>query len=308
MLRKKRKKEEDSILPWKGSLMRQVNRRRFISAAAVLGSGLISSPLMAQDGNLTQPVYRISKNDAARHPAHPLDPALQIAYSSLQRIRESIDDYTAVMIKRERIGNTLGEHEYMGVKVRNRKVENGVVKTPFSVYLTFLKPASMKGREVIYVENANSGNVIAHEGGFKGRFLPTVNLDPNGTMAMSGQRYPITEMGIENLVVKLIEKGERDRQRDECEVQFLKGAKVGGRDCTVLIVRHPVERPYFDFHEAKIYIDDEMQIPIRYEAYSWPTSPGGEKPLLEEYTYQNIKLNVGLTDADFDRKNPKYNF
>ncbi len=36
--------------------------------------------------------------------------------------------------------------------------------------------------------------------------------------------------------------------------------------------------------------------------------PGGQPQLLEEYTYLNVKLNVGLTDADFDDKNPEYNF
>ncbi len=292
--------------------MSRFDRRKFLSLTAILSGSLMGSALIAQqpqDETATEPVYRISKNGSSRtEPAHPLDPALQIAYASLKHMRESIHDYTAIMIKQERVDGVLGEHEYMGVKVRNRKIENGVVKVPFSVYITFLKPATVKGREVIYVENLNEGNVVAHEGGMKGRFLPTVNLDPNGMLAMRGQRYPITEMGIENLIVKLIEKGERDRKHDECEVQFLQGAKVNGRSCTVLTVRHPVERPYFDFHEAQIFIDDEMKVPVRYAAYLWPTSPGGEKQLLEEYTYQNIKLNVGLTDADFDRANPKYKF
>ena len=262
-----------------------------------------------QDGKVTQPVYRISKNDTARKEAgHPLDPALQVAYASLKHIRATIKDYTAIMIKRERVNGTLGGYEFMGVKIRNRKLENGILKTPLSVYITFLKPAAVKGREVIYVEGKNGGKLVAHEGGLKGRFLPTVNLDPNGMMAMRGQRYPITEMGIENLVVKLIEKGERDRHRGECDVQFLKGAKVGGRSCTVLKVVHPVKRPYFDFHIAQIFIDDELQIPVRYSAHVWPTTPGGEPELLEEYTYQNIRMNVGLTDKDFDRDNPKYRF
>ncbi len=294
--------------------MRQVDRRKFLSVSTMLGgSAVLSTSLMAQspqNGNTTEPVYRISKNESSRPDAgaHPLDPALQIAYACLQHVRASIDDYTAIMIKRERIGNTLGDYEFMGIKVRNRKHENGLLKIPFSVYLTFLKPASVKGREVIYVENENNGNIIAHEGGMRGRFLPTVSLDPKGMMAMRGQRYPITDMGIENLVVKLIEKGERDRQRGECDVEFLKGAKVGGRQCTVLSVSHPVERPYFDFHLAQIFIDDELKVPVRYCAYTWPKSPGGEPQLLEEYTYQNIKINVGLTDLDFDQNNPKYKF
>jgi hypothetical protein len=293
--------------------MNHFDRRKFLSVAALLsGTTLMTTSLVAQDpqdGATTEPVYRISKNDSVRADAgHPLDPALQIAYASLRHVRENIADYSAIMIKRERIDGTLGEYEFMGVKVRNRKHENGKLKTPFSVYMAFLKPATVKGREVIYVENSNNGNVVAHEGGMKGRFLPTVNLDPHGMMAMRGQRYPITEMGVENLVVKLIEKGERDRQRAECEVKFLEGVKVGGRPCKVLTVMHPVQREYFDFHVAEIFIDEELQIPVRYAAYTWPTSPGGEKQLLEEYTYQNIKTNIGLTDADFDRNNKSYNF
>jgi hypothetical protein len=295
--------------------MRHHNRRRFLSISALLGgSAAFANTLLADDpanNSITEPVYRISKNDsghASTAAPHPLDPALQIAHAALQNIRQNIADYSAIMIKREQIDGTLGDYEYMGIKVRNRKFAGGSLAVPFSVYMAFLKPASIKGREVIYVENQNNGNLVAHEGGMKGRFLPTVNLDPNGMMAMRGQRYPITEMGLENLVVKLIEKGERDRQRGECEVDFISGAKVGGRQCTVLAVKHPIPRAHFDFHLAQIFIDDELNVPVRYCAYSWPESPGGQPVLLEEYTYQNIKTNIGLTDVDFDPKNAKYNF
>lgn len=292
--------------------MNTLTRRNFLANSALFsGSVLTFSNVLAQPPNpaITQPVYIAKNEPLSRDVApHPLDPALNIARQSLQNIRNNIVDYTAVMIKRERINGTLGEHEFMFAKIRNRKLVDGKIATPFSVYLGFLKPAAVKGREVIFVENRNKGNIVAHEGGMKGRFLPTVDLDPNGMLAMSGQRYPITEMGIENLVVKLIEKGERDRHQGECSVAFSKGAKVDGRECTVLMVTHPQPRPHFDFNIARIYIDDEYQIPVRYEAYLWPTVAGGEPELLEEYTYQKVKLNVGLGDADFDRKNPNYNF
>jgi hypothetical protein len=29
---------------------------------------------------------------------------------------------------------------------------------------------------------------------------------------------------------------------------------------------------------------------------------------MEEYTYMNVKVNNGFTDADFDSKNPAYKF
>ena len=271
------------------------------------GSVALAPSLLAQESRdkLTEPVL-IAKNETRA--THPLDPALQMAYSSLRHIRSTIKDYTAIVVKREQIGGVIGDYEFIGCKIRNRQTENGQTIVPFSVYMTFLKPAAVKGREVIYVENHNNGNLVAHEGGMKGRFLPTVSLDPHGMMAMRNQRYPITEMGIENLVVKLIEKGERDKLQGDCKVDFLKGAKVGGRQCTVLSVKHEEKRPCFDFHVAQIFIDDQLNIPVRYAAYEWPAVPGGEPVLLEEYTYQNIKTNVGLTDADFDQKNPKYSF
>ena len=87
------------------------------------------------------------------------------------------------------------------------------------------------------------------------------------------------------------------------------GAQVEkDRPCTVLEVTHHVPRPYFDFHVAEIFIDDKLNIPVRYAAYSWPTQDGGEKELLEEYTYRDIKINLNMTNADFDAKNTKYNF
>lgn len=291
--------------------MQPQSRRSFLTHSAFVGGAfLTATSSFAQQPNSSEPAARIARNDTVPTDttAHPLDPALQIARQSLLNIRENVVDYTAIMIKRERIGEKLGDYEFMFAKVRNRKLQDGQLKTPFSVYMNFLKPSSVKGREVIYVENRNNGQMVAHEGGFKGRFLPTMDLDPNGMIAMTGQRYPITEMGIENLVVKLIEKGERDRKHGECNVQFSRGAKVGGRPCTVLIVSHPVARAYFDFHIAQIFIDDELNIPVRYAAFSWPSIEGGEPELIEEYTYQDIKLNVGLVDADFDRKNSSYNF
>jgi len=101
--------------------------------------------------------------------------------------------------------------------------------------------------------------------------------------------------------------GEAD-QLGECEGQFLKGAKNKDRTCLCIQVVHPVPRRVFRFHIARIYVDDELNVPIRYEAGDWPKQPGGEPELMEEYTYLNRKLNNGFTDADFDIRNPNYKF
>lgn len=296
-------------------------RRAFLGAACAVGSSVATGRLFGQAPQsreqLREPVFRVSKAAtgdnagaarAERGAEHPLDAALDIAYNGLKHIRSTIPDYSCTFVKRERIKNKLGDYEYMFAKVRNGQMDGDKVVVPFAIYLYFLKPDSVKGREVIYVHGENNGKMVAHEGGLKGSFLPTVWLKPDSTLAMAGNRYPITEAGIETLVLRLIEKGERDRKRDECQVEFRKNAKINGRVCTLLKVVHPVEREYFDFHRVEIFIDDEYQIPVRYAAYSWPTSPGGESPLLEEYTYLNMKLNVGLKAIDFDPNNPDYAF
>ena len=253
---------------------------------------------------LREPVHRIAKarvEPKGNKPGdtHALDPALRLAREILERIRTQVDDYSCTLVKRERIKGQLMNPEYMYTEVRNRKVQDGRVTTPFSVYMFFLKPTNIKGREVIYVEGSNNNKLVAHEGVGALQFVPPVWLKPTGTLAMRGQLYPITDVGIENLVLKLIERGERDRRLGPCDVQFIKGAKINNRYCTVLQVTHPKKQPQFDFHIARIFIDDELRIPVRYAAYSWPEQEGGKPPVLEEYTYMNLKLNIGLTDADF---------
>ena len=91
-------------------------------------------------------------------------------------------------------------------------------------------------------------------------------------------------------------------------MQFFDNAKVDGRPCRMIQITHPVKRPYFDFYRAQIFIDRELNVPIRYAAWTWPEN-GTDTPVLEEeYNYRDLRLNVGLTDRDFDPDNPHYNF
>lgn len=237
---------------------------------------------------------------------HPIDEAMKVARNCVAEIKQNVDDYTATIVKRERVNGKLGDIQFMFAKIRNRKMQDGKLKAPFGVYMRFLKPAAVKGREVIWVENQNEGKLVAHEAGILG--LLTVYLDPAGTVAMLGQRYPISKIGLQNLVEELIEKGEGQRKHGECEVRFIKNATINKRQCTMIQVVHPQRREHFDFYRARIYIDDELNIPIRYAAWSWPETPGGDPVLLEEYTYVNLKVNVGLKDIDFDPNNAQYNF
>ena len=152
---------------------------------------------------------------------HPLDPALQIAKQGLEELRANVRDYSCTLVKQERVGGVLNEQEYMYTEIRNRQVQNDQVVVPFAVYMYFLKPEKSKGREVIYVEGRNNDKLVAHEANFLKTF-GAVWLDPNGPIAMRGNLYPITDVGVETLILKLLEKGERDRQRGEVQVEFIR--------------------------------------------------------------------------------------
>ena len=293
------------------------------------GLALAAQSVTPDDKPTHEPVFRISRlpDDVQPQPAavpevanassempnavppavvrHPLDPAIDLAKSRLDAIRSDVMDYQAIMVKRERIDGKLRDPEYMKIKVRNRRqTEAGAV--PFSIYMRFLKPKDIRGREVIFVENQNNGKLVAHDTGLLGRI--TVYLDPMGPMAMQNSRYPIYEAGIENLVVKLIEKAERDKVAGDCEVEFVETSKINDRPCTKIKVTHPVQKAPYDFNVAEVFIDNELQVPVRYAAYTWPRVTGADPELIEEYTYLNLELNKGFTDRDFDKTNPEYEY
>jgi hypothetical protein len=252
----------------------------------------------------TAPLDAASTTRATRH-EQSLDDVLESAKEMLADLKAGLHDYRATLVKRERINGKLGQEASMQVKIRNRN-EQRESNPGLSVYLKFLTPESSAGREVIWQESRNKGKLVAHEGGFK-NFI-RVSLDPNGRLAMLGNKYPITGIGLINLVEKLIEKGERDKHNQSAKVTISDGHTVGDRPCQLIEVRHPSQEGEIDFHIAQIFIDTERRIPLRYAAYLWPETDDDAPPLEEEYTYLDVETNVGLTDEDFDPDNPNYEY
>ena len=74
---------------------------------------------------------------------------------------------------------------------------------------------------------------------------------------------------------------------------------MDGRPCTRIQVVHPQHGEGLSFHLANVYVDDELNVPVRVEGYDWPASGSTEPPLLEEYSFTRLRLNVGLGNADF---------
>lgn len=209
----------------------------------------------------------------------------------------SVRDYTCTFFKRERIDGKLVSHHVMNMKART---------SPTSIYFKFQKPN--KGREAIYVAGRNSGKVLAHDVGIGKLIAGTMNLDPRGTMAMEECRHPITEAGIGALIDTVAKHWNAELKPGESQVAFDDSMRIGQHDCTMIESVHPLPHPNYLFHKVRLYIDREHGLPIRFEAYDWPKKPGAEPELMEEYTYLDLKTNVGLSNRDFDPSNTAYSF
>lgn len=240
---------------------------------------------------------------------HPLDPLMELADKGLEIIDSKYFDYTTKLLSQVRAGGKLHDENLMLLKVRHdREVELDGTKTksPFSVYTRFLKPKTKVGQEAMWVRGRDDEKIVGHGTGLQG--LVTVRLPPKGMFAMTGNRYPIYQIGFRNLIVKMKEFGTNDRKYGECEVQIERNVQVDGRSCTLLTVTHPEKRDHFEYHIAKIYIDDEHEVITGYEGFLWPEKEGDEPPLLEKYFYLELELNPGFTDIDFDITNPEYDY
>jgi hypothetical protein len=271
----------------------------------------------AAENQLVEPVYRVANDasvasaapatveattpttarvsfDFTQQPGeHPLVPVIRVCKESLENIDRNIRDYSCTFVKQERIDGELGEPQHIFMRIRHE---------PFSVYMSFLKP--FQGREVLWVAGQNNNEMVVREAGLK-RMLGKMNLDPQGAVAMRGQKYPITRVGIRNLTAELIRQFEADSKYGECEVVHKADPeiKISGRSATMVQIVHPIPRQNFRAHIARLFFDNELRIVIHYDAYMWPEQPGGRPPLDESFTYTNLKINNGYAARDFDASN-----
>lgn len=203
---------------------------------------------------------------------------------------DQLDSYTAIFHKQERVNGKLLEEETILLKF----------KKPFKVYMRWIKDP-YKGREVLYAEGWNENQIKAHEGGITG--IVTLNLNPGSFMAMRGNRHPVTDSGIGHLIKSIAENMRRKTKAGEFNL-LERGEETVYRRRTrkaEVIFERDRTKGYYGYRVI-VNLDEEKKVPIKIQIYDW------DDQLVESYGYENLDLNAGLTDADFDPKNPKYRF
>lgn len=218
-----------------------------------------------------------------------------------QESREAVDglkDFTANFSKAELINNRL-VRQTMDMKFR---------KKPFSVYFRY-KSGNEAGRQAIYVEGRFGNNLVVKEVGVKA-MVGAINLRLNDPLVLAENRHPVTQAGIPNVLETAIATWEREAKLDAAEpdITFFPNARLkqGSVACQAVQVKYVKPLRELKYHIARVYFDKETKLPVRAERFGWPRQAGENPPLIEEYTYSNVKTNVGLTDADFDPR--RYGF
>ncbi len=299
---------------WFVKLTRKKTLIAIAAILAVAGGLFYRSRSDSQASSTTAPNnINVTGGDSNTRQASMAD-VLELARQARQQMSTSLNDYSARFVKQETdTSGVLTEESEILMKVQTR-LRNETDDAPMRVYLKFTRPDSVNGREVIWGEDIYDGNMQVKEAGLLG--LMTISLDPNGMIAMRGQRYPISEIGMVRLVEKLIERGERDVDSPDISVTITGDYRVGDVPAELIQVRR--SKPAGgedDFALAEIAYDPDRQLILSYRSFGWPqegehvaSDDIGQLPLQESYTYHDIKTNVGLTDSDFDTSNPEYSF
>jgi LysM repeat protein len=258
------------------------------------------------------------------------------ALFAMEKAAAGTHDYTMRLVKRELIGTELLPEETIVIKWQQ----------PQKIYLCEIA-GPREGQEVIYAPGWNKDRIRVHKGSFPDVKL-NLNPYGTMAMAQSHHPVPeVSLVRLTNLVLDNVRRARaknvgtltfdghetvfgRPTVRLEATLPptgktptIAKGetlweiAKATGQSMYVILhanrarqwrqADHPehgdsVIVPDFYAGRLVVWIDDELQLPLQIDLYDH------EGQLYEHYEHHDLKVNVGLTDADFDPKNPAYRF
>jgi len=278
-----------------------IGTRNLASAAPSLPGPQLSLP----DSTTTE-----ARDHTAARPQREDDPAIlrgiwavKMASALLEKGCENfakIPDYTANMLKQERIGGAMGACQVIDVKIRHE---------PFSVYMKWTE--GDRGRQLIYVDGQNDGNMLVQPGGIKGRLTGVLSLEPTGSLAMSDSRYSITKAGLLELARTVLSYQKSDLQRRQgFTCQLFDHQDFEGRECYLYLIEYASPDFNETYRKSMVYVDKELSLPICVKNYTWgrdiDPAKMDEETLIEFYAYTDLKFSQQLTAADFDKSNSSY--
>jgi hypothetical protein len=259
-------------------------------AAALLTLTTISAASPPASPPVTvQPVSIVKPAATAPIAASVMDEPLRLIAEARDRF-EKVTDYTCTLVKKERIDGKLTPDNVIAMSVHNE---------PFSVDLRWIEPKNMVGQEAIYVNGRHDGNMRVKSAGFLGA-IGFVSIEPTDPRALKTSKHAITGAGIGNMIHRIAEDWEIERQLNVTQVH-INEYEYNKRRCIRVETIH-LTNPDNRFHTYRtiLYFDKNCGLPIRMECYDWPQRQGDVGEISEVVSFANLRLNVGLADAMFN--------
>lgn len=223
----------------------------------------------------------------ASSPARPLAERDPLAYIRLvTENTRRLEQYTLKLIRQERRG--------FGPFCRLQEPEEILCwyrRQPFSIRLLWTDPAVKYGESTYVAGQQNDRVRFTPRVGLFGLKPPIVRVGVQLPVIWGETKYPVTDFGIERLMVKTLDCIARARGRHRIEYLGIEPAPVTAQPAHRLRLTYPADQ-----HEApvqELFVDAVTDLPVAH--YSRFLS--GE--LDAAYFYTELNADVVLTDEDF---------
>jgi hypothetical protein len=268
--------------------------------------------------------------------AHRYDAEAMDALAAMEKAAAATNDYTMRLVRRELRETVLSPAETIDIKWQR----------PQRIYLKAID-GPRERQEVLYAPGWNKNKIKVHGGGFpyftvnldpygtlamarSHHPIPEVSLVQlvgrildNVRRAKEKNEGSLTFVGRESLFDRPVVKLEVTAPPTGTTPSISAGqtlwdlARATGQSMYVILHANrargwtqadhakpgdAVLVPEFYSGRLVLWIDEELHLPIQADIYDH------EGQLYEHYEHHDLKINVGLTDADFDPKNASYHF
>ena len=194
----------------------------------------------------------------------------------------ALSDCTFVFHQSERHGNKLEAPVRIEVKYRPMH----------DVYMRWVDG----GRQVLFRPGWNDDRLMVDPG----PWIPTLSLAPDSRLAMNGQRQGVLMMGFPNVVRLFTADVRRAEQHPEYPVSTVDEGPTNelgeAAHCWAVTLPKKLD-PAFYAAKVRVCLADRNALPVRIQAWE---EIEGVLTMVEDYGYTDVKINVGLTDRDFE--------
>ncbi len=218
---------------------------------------------------------------------------LQKHLQSAMEAAVAMRGYSAILEMQEEVSGTLRPVDKIEFKTR---------RAPFSVYMRWHDSA----QEALYVHGENDNRLIVKPTKGLAAIRRVWRLEPDCRMAKQNCRYPITDAGIENLVLRIQEFYDQHDDWSKLATFTIGESSIADRDVIIVNVTFADETSVPDYSSSTFCFDVKTKLLTSVDNDGWTLS--GQRRLIEHYGYSQIVETATPSDADFSVENPAYRF